>query len=171
MGQQMVNVGNSTRKTENGFVSNITFYQAKNCSGCPLRGQCHQAKGNRQIEINHQLNRYRQKARELLTSQKGVMHRKRRPIEPEAVFGQTKANKQYNRFRHFSGDKVKMDFAIFAIAFNIGKMYNKPKNTSKKQEKPRLFDKNQSVFVLIIKLWTYKKWERKNVPIGMKLAA
>ena len=50
------------------------------------------------------------------------MHRKRRPIEPEAVFGQTKANKQYNRFRHFGGDKVKMDFAIFAIAFNIGKM-------------------------------------------------
>jgi hypothetical protein len=38
------------------------------------------------------------------------------------VFGQIKANKQYNRFRHSGKDKVKMDFAIFAIAFNLGKL-------------------------------------------------
>ena len=171
MGQHMEKVGNSTRKSESGFVSNTTFYQAKNCSGCPLRGQCHQAKGNRQIEINHQLNRYRQKARELLTSPKGVMHRKRRPIEPEAVFGQSKANKQYNRFRHFGGDKVKMDFAIFAIAFNIGKMYNKNQNTSKKQKKSHHFDKNPSFFVFVIKVWDTKKLELKKMATLTKFAA
>jgi hypothetical protein len=61
-----------------------------------------------------------------------VLHRRKRPIEPEAVFGQAKNNKQYNRFRHFNrdNDKVKMDFAIFAIAFNIGKLHNNGKNTS-----------------------------------------
>jgi hypothetical protein len=41
---------------------------------------------------------------------------KKRSIEPEAVFGQTKYNKQYNQFRHFGKNLVKMDFAIFAIA-------------------------------------------------------
>ena len=39
--------------------------------------------------------------------------------------GQTKAGKQYDKFRHFGLDKVKMEFAIFAIAFNIEKLYNK----------------------------------------------
>ena len=53
----------------------------------------------------------------------------------ENQFISHKANKQYNRFRHFGGDKVKMDFAIFAIAFNIGKMYSKGKNTPEKSKK------------------------------------
>ena len=33
-----------------------------------------------------------------------------------------KANMAYRRFRHFGHDKVTMDFAFFAIAFNIKKM-------------------------------------------------
>ncbi|GHT41975.1 transposase [Bacteroidia bacterium] len=130
MGQHLENVGKGTRKSENGFVSNVSYYEAQNCEGCPLKCLCNNAKGNRRIEINHQLNAYRKKSRELLTSPEGLMHRSKRPIEPEAVFGQTKANKQYNRFRHFGGDKVKMDFAIFAIAFNLGKMHKKANNTN-----------------------------------------
>jgi len=150
MGQHMENVGKSTRKSESGYVSHITHYQAKNCTGCPLRGLCHKAKENRSIEINYRLNQYRQKARDLLTSEEGLLHRSRRPIEPEAVFGQTKANKQYHRFRHFGVDKIKMDFAIFAIAFNIGKLYNKTQITSKKQENPPPGDKNTSGFVFML---------------------
>ena len=46
----------------------------------------------------------------------------RRCIEPEAVFGQIKFDMAYKRFRHFGLDKVKMDFAFFAIAFNLKKM-------------------------------------------------
>ena len=33
-----------------------------------------------------------------------------------------KSNMAYRRFRHFGKDKVTMDFAFFAIAFNIKKM-------------------------------------------------
>ena len=51
------------------------------------------------------------------------MHRSRRPIEPEAVFGQIKFNKQYRRFRHRGLDKVKMDFALLAMSFNIQKLW------------------------------------------------
>ena len=90
-----------------------------------MRGSCFKARGNRIIEVNHQLQHYKQKARELLTSEEGIKHRGRRYIEPEAVFGQTKYNKAYKRFRHFGKDKVNMDFAFFAIAFNIGKMCKK----------------------------------------------
>ena len=35
-----------------------------------------------------------------------------------------KYNKAYRRFRHFGKDKVTMDFAFFAIAFNLAKMWS-----------------------------------------------
>lgn len=58
-------------------------------------------------------------------SEEGIRHRGRRCIEPEAVFGQMKHCMAYKRFRHFYKDKVTMDFAFFAIAFNIKKMCSK----------------------------------------------
>ena len=125
MGQHMKRIGMKRSLTSNGFVTYSVRYQAERCDGCPLRGSCFKARGNRIIEVNHQLQHYKQKARELLTSEEGIKHRGRRCIEPEAVFGQTKYNKAYKRFRHFGKDKVKMDFAFFAIAFNIGKMCRK----------------------------------------------
>ena len=129
MGQHMEKTGTTTRKTDSGYVSRISIYEAKNCQDCPLMCMCHNSKTNHRIEVNHNLNRHKQRARELLTSQEGLLHRSRRPIEPEAVFGQTKSNKNYNRFRHLDKDKVMMDFAIFAIAFNLGKMYRKATNS------------------------------------------
>ncbi|PLB85195.1 IS5/IS1182 family transposase, partial [Dysgonamonadaceae bacterium] len=83
MGQHMKKVGVTTRKTESGYVSKISIYEAENCNGCPLRCLCYKAKGNRRIEVNHNLNRHKQKVRELLTSPEGLFHRSQRPIEPE----------------------------------------------------------------------------------------
>ena len=172
MGQRMEKVGNSTRKSENGYISNTTFYEAKNCHGCPIKCLCHNAKGNRRIEVNHKLNQYRKNARKLLNSCEGRYHRKQRPIEPEAVFGQTKANKQYYRFRHFGQDKVEMDFSIFAIAFNIGKLYNKKKNSSKKAKKEDVFSKNQHILFVLMKIRYIKKiYPLKITESLLKLAA
>ena len=92
----------------------------------PLRGLCFDASVDRRvIDRNHKLEAYRKKASELLTSEEGLWHRGRRCIEPEVVFGQMKYNMAYNRFRYTTIDKVTMDFAFFAIAFNIKKMVAK----------------------------------------------
>ena len=126
MGQHMTRIGTSHSKTASGYRSENTRYRARNCKGCPLRCMCYKAKGDQRIiEVNHRLNGYKRKARELLTSEEGIRHRGRRCIEPEAVFGQIKFNMAYRRFRHFGKDKVTMDFAFFAIAFNIKKMCSK----------------------------------------------
>lgn len=126
MGQHMTRIGTAHSKTASGYRSENARYRAQNCKGCPLRCMCYKAKGDRRIiEVNHRLNKYKKKARELLTSEDGLKHRGRRCIEPEAVFGQMKFNMPYRRFRHFGKDKVTMDFAFFAIAFNIKKMCSK----------------------------------------------
>ena len=125
MGQHMTHVGTTTRTTESGFKSHIDIYQAQNCNGCPLHSQCHKSKNDRRIEVNHNINRQKQYVFELLTSEEGLERRSRRPIEPEAVFGQIKTCMGYKRFRHFGKDLVLMDFGILATAFNMLKLYRK----------------------------------------------
>lgn len=122
MGQKMRRIGTRHTGTGSGYVSESARYRAVRCEGCPLRCLCFKGKGNRTIEMNHRLRKYRQKARELLCCEEGLRHRGRRCIEPEAVFGQIKYNMDYRRFRHFGKDKVLMDFSFLAIAFNIKKM-------------------------------------------------
>jgi transposase len=121
MGQHMKNIGSFTKTNDNGFEQTITRYQARNCNGCPLRGVCHKAKGNRIIEINHNLNEHKQKARELLTSEDGVKHRKQRAKDVEPVFGNIKQNKGFRRFMLRGKQKVTIEFGFIAIAHNLKK--------------------------------------------------
>lgn len=121
MGQRMKNIGTYTRKNESGFEQTLTKYQAQNCEGCPLRGVCHKSKGNRIIEVNHRLNRHKQKAGENLTSETGIAHRKQRPQDVEAVFGNIKQNKGFRRFMLRGKEKVSIEFGFIAIAHNLMK--------------------------------------------------
>lgn len=126
MGQHMERVSMRHGRTDSGYRTESVVYRAGNCEGCPLRWGCYKRRqGNREIEVNHRLMEYKRKARERLTSEKGLKYRSKRPIEPEAVFGQMKYNMGYKRFRHFGKDKISMDFAFFAIAFNLKKMAEK----------------------------------------------
>ena len=122
MGQHTTRVGTRHDKSGSGYVAELAVYRAQRCQGCPLRGSCYKGEyPAREIRANHRLNEYKRRTRERLTSERGLEHRSKRPIEPEAVFGQMKFNMAYRRFRHFGKDKVTMDFAFFAIAFNIKK--------------------------------------------------
>ena len=58
----------------------------------------------------------------MLTSELGLEHRSKRPVEPEAAFGQMKFDMGYKRFRHFGKEKVYMDFGIYAMSTNLKKM-------------------------------------------------
>ena len=122
MGQHMTYVGNRQRISDLGYVSHTRLYQAQNCEGCPLRGLCFKGKGNRVIDVNVKSRLYRDKAKEMLTSERGLYHRSMRPVEPEAIFGQIKYDGGFKRF-HYRGNRlVRAEFATLAIAHNIKKM-------------------------------------------------
>ena len=88
----------------------------------PMRCSCHKAKGNRVIEINHNLRRHKEIARKNLNSEEGLQHRSRRPVEVEAVFGQIKSNKGFRRF-HLKGlEGAAIEFGLICIALNLSKM-------------------------------------------------
>ena len=139
MGQHMNRIGTRRDRTVSGYITESARYKAQRCGGCPLRGSCFKARGNRIIEVNHRLNQYIRQARERLLSEEGVRHRGRRCIESEAVLGQMKHNMAYRRFRHVGEDKVTMDFAFFAIAFNIKKMCTKLLKAGKRRSAHTIF--------------------------------
>ena len=95
---------------------------------------CYKGKIDRRtIEVNHRNNHFRAKARELLMSEEGLMHRSKRPIEPEAVFGNIKFNHGFKRFRLKSTEKVSVEWGLVAIAHNLRKYIAcKQGNMSKK---------------------------------------
>lgn len=145
MGQHMHFVTEYEKQNAHGYNSTLRKYRAKNCSSCQIRGRCFKGKGNRSIEVNFRLRAYKQKAREALNSDKGLLHRSKRPIEPEAVFGQIKYNKGFNRFKLKGLEGVGLEFGLVAIALNISKMTKKLKE--KAQKATFLAGKRLSVFI------------------------
>jgi hypothetical protein len=112
---------NSTRKSKSGYVQTYTTYKAVNCQGCELRDKCHQSKLNRKVEINHQLKDYKARVNELLKSEIGIYHRKKRAYDVEPVFANIKHNKKFKRFNLRGIKKVEIETGLIAIAHNLKK--------------------------------------------------
>ena len=121
MGQKLNFIRQEKRYTASGYQQTVSVYRAGRCEGCPLRGQCHKSKRDRQIEVNHTLDDYKARAREFLTSEQGIKHRSNRPIEPEAVFGQIKECGRFRRLRLKGLTGAKIDFGLKALAHNLRK--------------------------------------------------
>ena len=106
---------------------------------------CYKGKVERRtIEVNHRNNAYRAKARELLMSEEGLMHRSKRPIEPEAVFGNIKFNHGFKRFRLKSAEKVSVEWGLVVIAHNLRKYIARKTENSNCQ---RLFIANIGAYL------------------------
>ena len=86
-----------------------------------MRGQCFKAQGNRSIERNHNLERHKERVRELLLSEKGIKKRKLRTADVEPVFAQLKHNHGFRRFTLKGLEKVELEFGLMAIGHNLRK--------------------------------------------------
>lgn len=123
VGQSMHYIGEERRRSRSGYLQTYRKYQAMNCEGCPMRGPCHNATGNRIIQRSPDLHRHRQRVRELLTSEEGLEKRKQR-WQVEAVFGNIKQNKGFRRFYLRGIEKVNIEVGLLAIAHNLQRFTN-----------------------------------------------
>ena len=121
MGQQMKCVATRMKKTSTGFKQITHVYKAHRCEGCPLKGVCHRGKGNRTIEVNHNLTRLKRKAEELLLSEEGIKKRKQRPCDVEPAFANIKQNHHFRRFMLRGIEKVTVETGLLALAHNLRK--------------------------------------------------
>lgn len=86
-----------------------------------LRDNCHKTNFNRKVEINHQLKDYKARANELLKSETGIYHRKKRAYEVEPVFANIKHNKNFKRFNLRGIKKLEIETGLIALAHNLKK--------------------------------------------------
>lgn len=117
----MHNMGTSKRKNRSGQVSEVTSYRAINCNGCALKDKCYKSNGNRKVELNHALRDYKSRVNELLKSEQGIYHRKKRAYDVEPVFANIKHNKKFKRFSLRGMNKVEIETGLIALAHNLKK--------------------------------------------------
>jgi transposase len=121
-GKRLIYQYTSYPKSDNGYRGERRCYQAKECSGCPLKTQCTQSKGNRMVYLGLQLKAWRQQACQNLTSEEGQKLRAQRGVEVESVFGRLKQDWGFRRFLLRGIDKVKTEFGLLCIAQNMAKL-------------------------------------------------
>lgn len=124
-GRKMKYVHSRKQRSKNNFLSDIKVYQAENCSDCDLRNCCHNSARDRRMFVNTKLIELRKKARDLLNSAEGIVYRGRRLAEVESVFGQIKHNNNFRRFLLRGIRKVKIEWALVALAHNMKKWHAK----------------------------------------------
>ena len=117
----MNKIGEKTTKTKTGFLQTASLYKTRRCTDCPLRCLCHDAKGERVIQVNHRLNGLKEWAKELLMSELGLKHRSQRPADVEQAFGNLKSNKGFKRFLLRGLEKVEIEFGLLCISHNLTK--------------------------------------------------
>jgi len=109
-------------KSDNGYRGERHYYEAEDCTDCPLKEQCYKAKGNRRVKIGFQLRDWRQQASQNLTSEVGKKLRSQRGVEVESVFGRLKEDWGFRRFLLRGLEKVKTEFGLLCIAQNMAKL-------------------------------------------------
>jgi hypothetical protein len=72
-------------------------------------------------QTNHQLNYYKQTAKEKLNREEGIKHRKQRPVDVEPIFGNIKYNHHFKSFMLRGKDNVAIEFGLLALAQNLRK--------------------------------------------------
>ena len=120
-GKGMKKIAERIKPNQSGYEQTLTRYQAKNCTDCPLRGQCTSNYEYRTIEVNLNWHRLKQKAQKRLRTKRGVQKRKQRCFDTEPVFAQIKHNHHFRRFLLRGMDKVTVEMGLLALAHNLRK--------------------------------------------------
>jgi transposase len=124
-GEELKYFGSATNKTDAGYEQTLRMYKCTSCEACSQRILCAKGRRERQVQRNEKLLELQRMARERLMSENGVRLRKRRAHENETVFGQIKSNKGFRRFQLRGMEKVKIEWGLLAIGYNLEKLGRK----------------------------------------------
>lgn len=124
-GRALAFLKEKTTKSDLGFVSTTRLYHCSDCSGCPHQAKCTKSKDesrNRTIYVNPSLAGYRSRAERRLTSDEGIVLRRRRATDVETVFGDIKNNWGFKRFTLRGIEKVTHEWGLVALGHNMRKI-------------------------------------------------
>jgi transposase len=109
--------------TDNGYHTDRKIYESDSCRSCRLKKQCYTGSSKKRMQVNPDLARYREQAKQLLESDEGIRLRKQRSVDVEPVFGQMKNNRGFRRFTMRGLENVHLEFGLHSLAHNLMKMH------------------------------------------------
>lgn len=110
---------------EDGYLKITSHYRCHDCKGCPFMKECTKSDNGRVIQKNYILDELKANAKALLDSEKGVLHRQKRSIYAEGVFGVLKQDYGYIRLHRRGIMKTELELTLVIIGFNLNKYHNK----------------------------------------------
>lgn len=128
-GKELKSIFVKEQKSKNGYRSEVTVYECKDCSGCADKESCTRAKGNKRLYVSKEFMKKRQRSYENITSEKGIKYRMNRSIQVEGAFGVLKSDYEFQRFLLKGKTKVKIEILLLCFGYNINKLHSKIQNT------------------------------------------
>lgn len=110
---------------EDGYLKITNHYRCHECKGCPFKKECTKSENGRVIQKNFILDELKDNARKLLDSDEGVIHRQKRSIYAEGVFGVLRQDYGYIRLQRRGILKTELELTLVIIGFNLNKYHNK----------------------------------------------
>lgn len=113
---------------ENGRYITTAWYRCEDCSGCPVREQCCQAKNAsrpKELRVNKTFQELRKASLENITSEYGIYLRQCRSIQVEGAFGLLKNDFGFRRFLTRGKKNVRTELFFLALAFDLKKLWMK----------------------------------------------
>lgn len=101
------------------------IYKVSNCRRCPFQEKCKPNNFIKKFNLNSEKTVFHNEAIKNLTSPLGIELRKQRSIQAEGVFGVIKYDSDYNRIKRRGMKKVKMEWLLVSIGYNLLKFHRK----------------------------------------------
>lgn len=116
------------QKSKSGYRSEVTVYECEDCSGCPHKDKCTRSKWNKRLYVSKNFIAKRQEAYENIISDTGIKYRMNRSIQVEGAFGVLKNDYEFQRSLLRGKTKVKLEFLLLSLGYNINKLHAKIQN-------------------------------------------
>lgn len=117
--------GLKNQKSKSGYVSQKKIYTCESCADCPHLGSCYKGKYSKQLQVSETFDRYREKSRQNIVSEKGIQLRVNRSIQAEGAFALLKWDQSFRRFLTRGEGNVRTECLLLALGFNLNKLHRR----------------------------------------------
>ena len=115
------------RESKTGYRREVTIYEGENCTHCPLRSKCTQAKEgrNKRIEVSKNMIPLREESLQNIQSEEGIILRRNRSIQVEGAFGVLKEDYGFRKFLTRGKIHVMVEMLLLCFGYNVQKLHHK----------------------------------------------
>lgn len=133
-GRKLQAIAVKSRKSETGYVQNVTVYECANCKDCPVKELCIRQRKTDKMPLSERVKRLnvskyfvqqRQAMEQKISTKEGILLRVNRSIQAEGVFAMIKEAMNFRRFLTRGTGNVTVEWHLVSMAYNILKLHHK----------------------------------------------